>query len=168
MAWSLLSATHKVRHSDVPELMNRLIEFMKIILAQKDRDDCIFHLVEVMDDIYSFVHEAEPVNKINSHRDIIAVMVKQTTECAYFIRDYAMDKNFGRSSFTFWLYRTTMFLSSPGKRALRNSFISDVDSKINMYEDKFNELKSAFQGRAVLHTEIAVMRLLSNLESLGA
>ena len=167
MAWSLLSATHKVRHSDIPELMNQLIQCMKIILAQQNRDDRISHLVEVMDDIYYFVHEAEPVNKINSHKDIIAVMIKQTTECAYFIRDYAMDKNFGRLSFTLWLYHTTMSLASPGKRAVRNSFISDVDSKIDTYEDKFKELKSAFQGRAILQTEIAVMRLLSNFESLG-
>ena len=140
---------------------------MKIILAQKVRDDCISHLVEVMDDIYSFVHEAEPVNKINSHKDIIVVMAKQTTECAYFIRDYATDKNFGKSSLTLWLHSPTFLLALPGKRALRNGFISDVDSKIKLYEDKFNELKSAFQGRAVLQTEITVLRLLSNFESLG-
>ena len=167
MEWSALFATHRVRHSDVQELRNQLIKFMKIILAQKDRVDCIGHLVEVMDDIYSFVHEVEPVNKIYSNRGIIAVMITQTTECAYFIHNYPMDNKFGRSSLTLWLYRTTMFLASPGKRALRNSFTSDVDNKINTYEGKFKEFKSAFQGRAILQTEIVVMRLLSNIESLG-
>jgi hypothetical protein len=60
-----------------------------------------------------------------------------------------------------------MFLASPGKRTLRNSFISGIDAKISTYEGKFKELKAAFQGRAVLQTEITVMRLLSNFESLG-
>jgi len=76
MAWDILSAIHKT------------------ILAQVDRDICIVHLVEVMDDVYSFVKEAEPVKKIESHSRIVALMAQQTTECAYFIRDYAMNKNF--------------------------------------------------------------------------
>jgi len=45
--------------------------------------------------------------------------------------------------------------------------MSDADSKIKLYEGKFKELKSAFQGWAVLHTELTVMRLMSNFEDLG-
>ena len=45
--------------------------------------------------------------------------------------------------------------------------MSDVDRKIKEYEDNFNELKSAFQGRAVLQTEIIVSRMLSNLNDFG-
>jgi hypothetical protein len=75
-------------------LLNQDAEFIKIILAQKDRDDCIDHLVELMNDVYHFVHDAEPLSKIESHERIIAVMAQQTTECAYFIRCYAMNKKF--------------------------------------------------------------------------
>ena len=64
------------------------------ILAQVDRDECIVHLTEVMDDAYSFVKEAEPIKKIESHGRIILLMAQQTTECAYFIRDYAANKGF--------------------------------------------------------------------------
>ena len=52
------------------------------------------HLLKVMDDVYSFVKEAEPIKKIESLGGIMALMAKQTTECAYFIRDYAMNKSF--------------------------------------------------------------------------
>ena len=45
--------------------------------------------------------------------------------------------------------------------------MSDVDSKIKQYEDKFDELKSAFQDRAILQTEIVVSRMFGNLNSLG-
>jgi hypothetical protein len=97
MAWSILSATYKVRVSREfgrPSHLNGDAEFIKIILAQKDRDDCIDRLVEIMDDVYSFVHDAEPLNKIESHKRIIAVIAKQTTECSYFIRCYTMNKSF--------------------------------------------------------------------------
>jgi hypothetical protein len=45
--------------------------------------------------------------------------------------------------------------------------MSDVDSKIKKYEDKFKELKMAFQDRAILQTEITVSRIMDNLEGLG-
>jgi hypothetical protein len=45
--------------------------------------------------------------------------------------------------------------------------MSDVDSKIKQYEDKFKDLKMAFQDRAILQTRITVSRIMDNLESLG-
>ncbi len=61
--------------------------------------------------------------------------------------------------------RRALLYSSPGKWTLKNSFMSNVDSKIKQYEDKFNELKSAFQDRAILQTEIIVSRMFGNLDS---
>ena len=135
-------------------------------MAQVDRDSCIVRLVEIMDDAFSFVKEAEPVKKIKSHGPIIEVMSRQATECAYFIRDYAMNKGFCRSSSTLHVGVSHLH-SLPGERTLKNSFMSDVDSKIVQYKDKFNELKSAFQDRAILHTEIMVSRVLSNVNDFG-
>jgi hypothetical protein len=76
------------------------LNLSQTILAQVDRDNGIVHLAEIMDDILSFVKEAEPVKKIESHGRIIALMAQQTTECAYFIRDYATNKSFCRSAYT--------------------------------------------------------------------
>jgi tRNA A37 threonylcarbamoyltransferase TsaD len=45
--------------------------------------------------------------------------------------------------------------------------MSDVDSKIKQYEDKFKELGLAFQERAILETEITVLHILDNVENLG-
>jgi len=53
-----------------------------------------------------------------------------------------------------------------GTRVLKN-LISDVDDKIKQYETKFGELKSAFQGHAAIHTEITVLRVLNEVESIG-
>jgi hypothetical protein len=46
-----------------------------------------------MNGMYAFIHEAEPLEKIKSHRQIVALMMQQTVECGYFIRDYAKNKD---------------------------------------------------------------------------
>ncbi|KIM88434.1 hypothetical protein PILCRDRAFT_3429 [Piloderma croceum F 1598] len=123
ITWSIISATHQ------------------IVLVQKERDKAIDHLVAVMNDVYSFVQEAEPLKNITSHRQIVADISQQTIECAYFIHDYSIKK-----------------------RTARN-FMSDTDSKVQQYEAKFSELKLAFQGRAILQTEITVIRIMDTVEN---
>jgi hypothetical protein len=101
MAWNILSATHKVSLVDCPAIQKLRAHFIKIFLAQRDRDNAVNHLLEVMADVYAFVLEADSVKEIKSHERILAVMVRQTTECAYFIREYAMNKSFSMSASAF-------------------------------------------------------------------
>ena len=75
--------------------------------SQKERDKAIDHLVEVMNDVYSFVQEAEPLKNIISHKQIVAVISQQTIECAYFIRDYSINENFCVSLFVFGLPKSS-------------------------------------------------------------
>ena len=99
MAWNILSTIHKARSSYAIHIYFDL-NLSQTVLAQVDRDNAIVGLVEIIDDVLSFVKEAEPVKKIKSHGRIIALMAQQTTECAYFIRDYATNKSFCRSAST--------------------------------------------------------------------
>ena len=99
MAWSILSAVPKVRSSYTLDIHLDL-NLSQTILAQVDRDRCINRLVDIMNDVFSFVNEAKPTKKIESHSLIIERMSQQVTECAYFIRDYAMNKSLCRSSST--------------------------------------------------------------------
>jgi hypothetical protein len=66
----------------------------KAFLAQKSRDESIGRLVDTINDIYKFVHEVEPLKKVESHKKIIVQIMQQTTECGYFIRDYSKNKEF--------------------------------------------------------------------------
>ena len=51
-----------------------------------------------MDNVYSFVNDAELVKeRVESQKPIVALMVEQTIQCAYFIRDYSADIHFGTS-----------------------------------------------------------------------
>lgn len=42
-----------------------------------------------------------------------------------------------------------------------------IDGKIEEYQVKFRELKSALQERAVVQTEITVLRILDIVENIG-
>ena len=110
MAWSILSVVPKVCSSCTLHIYFNL-KLSQIILAQVDRDSCIVRLVDIMDDVFSFVKEAEPIKKIKSHGQIIELMSQQATECAYFIRDYAMNKSLCRPSSTLHECLTVAFLT---------------------------------------------------------
>jgi hypothetical protein len=73
----------------------------QIIINQVNLDTSVNRLVEVMDTVFAFVHEATALDLSagSSQKDILASMAKQTTECAYFIRDYAKNKDFCTHSF---------------------------------------------------------------------
>lgn len=67
---------------------------IQVVIAQKERDDSIAHLVSVMNAAYEFVQEAVPLKQIESQAKIINCLIQQTIECAYFIRDYTKNKDF--------------------------------------------------------------------------
>jgi hypothetical protein len=66
----------------------------KTILAQKDRDDNINRLLGIMKDTYDFIEVVDPLKKVESHKPIVILLTHQTTECGYFIGDYAKNKSF--------------------------------------------------------------------------
>jgi len=59
-------------------------------------DTSVQRLVEIMNNAFTFLHEAEHLDHsaTQSQKDILGCIAKQTTECAYFIRDYARNKDF--------------------------------------------------------------------------
>ncbi|KAI0318856.1 hypothetical protein OF83DRAFT_1056097 [Amylostereum chailletii] len=84
---------------------------------------------------------------VTHQKTLLAGIVKQITECAYFILDYAKDTNFWRRTF-------------------RNTVISEVDARRQAYLDKLEELKKDFQGHAVVTTEVTVFRVLDTVEDI--
>jgi hypothetical protein len=63
---------------------------------------------------------------------------------------------------------------SPGRRTFKH-LLSGDNSRVKQYEDKFSELKLALQGHAIVHTEInvletkiAVLRVLNDVQEIGA
>ncbi|KAH7928957.1 WD40 repeat-like protein [Leucogyrophana mollusca] len=100
-----------------------------------------------MSEAFTFIQEAEPLKKVESHRKVIALITQQTIECAYFIQAYAASRSF-------WI-RTLKYM------------VSDIDSKIQQYEDKFVELRANFQSKAIVQSEISILRVLDKVEHLA-
>lgn len=73
-----------------------MVLYNKITLDQHNREGSIARLVDIMNDVYLFVVEAEQVGSIPSQKRLVLAMAQQTIDCAYFIQDYATVKNFGK------------------------------------------------------------------------
>jgi hypothetical protein len=170
MAWSVLSAAIKVCHNIEyhNHLTSAVVCFVKIVVAQRDRDENIRRLLLALDDVYSFISEVETLKKIESHREVIARLMKQTTICAHFISSYAEKKNFCMMFLRIsedQHFHHYLFLS--GIR-MGTHLVSNADDTIKEFQAVFSQLKAEFQGRAVVHIEISAMRILDNVESIGA
>ncbi|KAF9058769.1 hypothetical protein BDP27DRAFT_1453783 [Rhodocollybia butyracea] len=115
----------------------------KVVLAQMQRDANILALIDIMDDIYSFVMEAEPLRQIESQHKVMICIAQQTTECGYFVSAYCSDS---------FLVRT-----------MKHS-VASTDAAIVDYGKRFSELKAALLDHATINTEITVLRILDVVE----
>ncbi|KAJ7310918.1 hypothetical protein DFH08DRAFT_1045815, partial [Mycena albidolilacea] len=117
----------------------------KVVAAQRERDDRFRQLIKVTSDVFVFATKLE-MSVLEGHRRTIKLLVLQTTECAYFIRDYTKQKS---------------FIIRAGSTFLSGGAIND---KIAEYEKKFQDLKAAFLLDSALNTEIAVLRIAEQID----
>ncbi|KAF7973140.1 hypothetical protein HWV62_15905, partial [Athelia sp. TMB] len=131
-------------HSDAQMASSVLNIAYQVICALRTRDENIDRLVEIMADVYTVVHDTDPPTNISTLAPVFAQVAQQTTECAYFIREYAKKKN---------------FLSRTGVNILPYA---------EKYEGKLADLRKAMQtGITVLHTAVIVTRVLDTVNSHG-
>ncbi|KAK7007386.1 WD40 repeat-like protein [Favolaschia claudopus] len=120
----------------------------KVVIAQKDRDDRFRQLIKITSEVYQFLNSLK-MSALEGHRGTIKLLTLQTTECAYFIRDYTKQKSFvGRTAATILTGRA-------------------INGKIAEYEKKFTELKTSFLHGSALNTEIAVMRIAEQVDRIA-
>jgi hypothetical protein len=55
----------------------------------------VLDLINVLNAAYDFVNAAEPLKKIENRQRSFGQLLKETNECAYFIREYLSDPDFG-------------------------------------------------------------------------
>lgn len=111
------------------------------------------HLVEVMHDAYSFVEEAEPLNKVESHRRVIERMEQQTIDCAYFIRDYASNKNFCMLISPLYADRSHHYFNYQGNESSKTVSYRTLIAKSNITKTSSKVSKSRFKSVLMLRPE---------------
>lgn len=63
----------------------------QLVAAQIQRDVNILYLAQMIDDLFSFMKDAEPLRQLQSHERLMVRIAQQTTECGYFILAYCAD-----------------------------------------------------------------------------
>lgn len=74
---------------------NCILTRYQVIENQNNRDDNMTRLADVIGDTLELVLSSEILDKSKNQGEILARIAQQITECAYFIREYALDAKFG-------------------------------------------------------------------------
>jgi hypothetical protein len=119
-----------------------------------------------MDNVYALVLDAGPLKKIQSQKHAVEMLAKQTTECAYFISHYLNTPNFCERLRLDWEFCNLTVATSLGSRLGKN-IIGDVDTKIAGFESSFTSLRATFTEGVALNTELFVLRMMSDIETIG-
>ncbi|KZS91769.1 hypothetical protein SISNIDRAFT_413608, partial [Sistotremastrum niveocremeum HHB9708] len=120
---------------------------LSILEKQRKRDKAIDELVKVVDDTYVFIGESKDLFNVDPHRSAGDTLLKQATECGYFIQHYTQDEKFF-------------------KRTAKNIF-RDIDAKVQEFKNNFAKLKLAFHEREAVQTELIVMKILEIVQNTG-
>src|ERR1700761_4797876 len=87
VAWKVLSSVYEVACRRLV-LCTRSSQ-NQAAKKQEETDEKVVKLVQTMADVYSFAEDVESLSgKIIRFEKIISALVKQTEECALFIREY--------------------------------------------------------------------------------
>ncbi|KIJ36029.1 hypothetical protein M422DRAFT_261578 [Sphaerobolus stellatus SS14] len=123
---------------------------IKVVLiwkAQRDRDQKIVALVRTMNEQCVFLDSARPLESIVSQKEILQKFMKQIIECSEFIRRYVQDKDLVI-------------------RLLKN-LVSNVDERIQQYQETFTALRKAFNEESQLQSQILLKKLNENVTRIG-
>ncbi|KAF8239905.1 hypothetical protein L208DRAFT_1449630 [Tricholoma matsutake] len=118
---------------------------LQLVKGQQDRDGQISDLITTMDDIYSFVTVADDLKKNKVLQDTVEQILKQTIECAFFIKEYAQ-RNFG-------------------VRAVTQPFLETSDL-ITKFCTEFTRLRANFETRVELHTTLVLSRAVPIVDAI--
>ncbi|OAX41280.1 hypothetical protein K503DRAFT_520463 [Rhizopogon vinicolor AM-OR11-026] len=119
----------------------------EVIRRQHARDDSIRKLASIMCDTYNLVSDAKDLCRFQDQQKTVTLLARQTIECAYFIRDYALHK-------------------SGSKNCITNVF-SNIDATILTYETAFSAIMAALEQKVVLNTQLAVCHIHDALKDLA-
>lgn len=130
------------------------------------QDGSIEGLIETLCDTFGFVEEAQPLGRVRTAELQISCLVKQTLDCAYFLRAFTKTPSFCK----FFAVRLNPSFAStdsspntPGSRAVKNRFI-DIDAKIAAYQKAFSDLRTLISTSSAVRTEVTVNRVLRVVE----
>jgi hypothetical protein len=128
-----------------------------MVIAQSDRDQATFRLLEKLGQVYSFMMQDNTLGGIPSMQSIIGRIVQQTLECSQFIKDYSATKNFCEEVMNYCALFICSYIVIIGLRLGKN-IISETDNATQKYIDVLDELMQSFRDQVTRDVEIFVHR----------
>ena len=136
----------------------------QVLKAQLDRDQSICNLVLTMESVYSFVKAIQLVpDKLEILEEVIVKILKQTVECAIFIREYT-GHGFGGNDY---IISCDVLFINPWIDRVRTQTISKTSHVIEALSKNLLDLKQAFDTGVVVHTAFVSSRTSDKIETLG-
>lgn len=133
------------------------------IVKQMQRDRKVHGLIDTMASMYAFMKDANPLEKIKSYERTDGRLVRQTTDCAYFITAYVSESSFGKYCLS--SPELTTFISFLAQRTVTH-IMSNTDELIARFEASFGELKVEFIIGCALQAAITTVRILEKAENI--
>ena len=136
----------------------------QVLKAQLDRDQSICDLVLTMESVYSFVEAMRSVpDKREILEEVIVKILKQTVECAIFIREYT-GHGFGGNDY---IVSCDVLVTNPCTDRVRTQTISKTSQVIKVLSKNLLDLKQAFDTGVAVHTAFVSSRISDKIETLG-
>ncbi|EIN12230.1 hypothetical protein PUNSTDRAFT_130499 [Punctularia strigosozonata HHB-11173 SS5] len=122
------------------ELVDKIAE---TIIGQVKLDQSIRDLLDTLENVYDFMDQAQPLDSVKSAAKLLTALAQQTTECGWFIHDYAKNKD---------------FLPRMASNALKKLVhpTQAAPAMVKEYQAKFAELKSQLLEGSTIRTAIAI------------
>jgi hypothetical protein len=138
-----------------------------MMIGQMDRDEHLKQLVDLLEGVFIFLTEAVQLEAIetlgsDSQLQILTLILKQTTECGYFICAYAKDTGYCEICLSDSFIQILSICWS-GKRLLKN-MVSEADTKIQDFRDSFTRLQFDFLANSAVETQLTVLRFRISTE----
>jgi hypothetical protein len=161
----VISSLYKVLFI-IPRLFNiSPDDCSQAVKGQVERDKMLVNLMKTMEDVYSFVEATDSFQrKVNLLEKTINKILKQTIECAIFIREYT-GRGFGGDHRAFKC--TVKVTNELTGRLLKQTF-TNTEQKIADLFQTLVSLKRSLDSANIIQTGFISTRTLEGIEKLGA
>ncbi|KAJ7117503.1 hypothetical protein C8R44DRAFT_707873 [Mycena epipterygia] len=141
-----------------------LTSVYQAVKKQQETDEKIVELVQTMVATFSFVEDTKSLpEKIAGLENTCLAIVKQTVECAVFIREY-IGKGFGSVCFS---WHCCTIAQDETERLVSQAFSDSTTQQIDNLLKALNALKESFDSRLAIHTAFISVNTKENVQRLG-
>ena len=136
----------------------------KAVENQRIADDKLLDLFKSVNRAFSFAKDVEELeNKVKTLEDVITEILKQTTECIFFVQDYVRRGFYG----TFECFRNLNMQITCRVERVAERIYKDQDAKIQQFTEAFGRLRGDLDTGMLQQAVFVTSKILENTNISG-